>query len=164
MLAVGCDTIVTLPGVDSGIADTGVDAPGDAGPTLVAINFSVDDQASHTYDATSGLAWKATFAFNSVTNVVTFDSGSPGPFPMLYDDGPVATGGHEPVGATAGDHIWGVTVLFAVPTATTSFTYTAIIGSVAGSDGTSIGPAPAGTFDVPANAAGAVTVPDLVIP
>ena len=85
-------------------------------PGTVAVSFSVDDRENRVYEA-GDLEWKGSFTFDPATRVLTFDpfwsGGLPG-WPTLYDDGPWTKGGHEPVGARAGDHIWGVTV-FVIP-------------------------------------------------
>lgn len=91
----------------------------------VPVNFKVDDSTNHLY--TSGqLDWKG--SFGGVTSSVTFDGGTRiisndqswaggnGPYPQLYDDGPWNKGGHEPADATAGDHVFGVTVFAKPPT------------------------------------------------
>jgi len=90
----------------------------------VAINFSVDDRANRVY-AAGDLRWKGSFLWDASTRLLTLDpswsGAAPGAeplsgWPLLYDDGPWTARGHEPVGARAGDHVWGVTV-FATPPA-----------------------------------------------
>ncbi|MBU1413620.1 hypothetical protein KKC22_19065 [Myxococcota bacterium] len=88
----------------------------------VAINFSIDDSANQTYVA-GELQWKGSFAFDDTTRLLTFDGSWMGPYPTLHDDGPWTAGGHEPEGSVAGDHVWGVTVFFAVPAEETTFEY-----------------------------------------
>src|SRR6266852_4305066 len=87
----------------------------------VAVNFSVDDTAnkSYTADATgkSDLQWKGAMIYDSTKNTITADPTWGGPWAVLYDDGPWTSGGHEPDGATAGDHIWGVAVFVTPPAA-----------------------------------------------
>jgi hypothetical protein len=125
-------------GSDSGTTGT-PDAPvsqSDAPPTggftqpagTVAVNFTVDDTANHVYGA-GDLQWKGSHVFDEASRKITSnDSSWAGPWPTLYDDGPwdkdATPGhpGHEPKGAVAGDHKWGVTV-FVTPPATASVTY-----------------------------------------
>jgi len=87
----------------------------------VAVNFSVDDTANKVFTA-GQLQWKGSMLYDTTHRTVTSDSTWGGPWATLYDDGPWTAGGHEPEGAVAGDHIWGVTV-FATPPATGSTTY-----------------------------------------
>lgn len=87
----------------------------------VAVTFSVDDTANKVF-AAGDLQWKGSMKFDDKTGVITKDSSWGGPFATLYDDGPTDKGGHEPAGATAGDHIWGVTV-WVVPPSTGEDTY-----------------------------------------
>jgi hypothetical protein len=95
----------------------------------VAVNFSVDDTANKAYASTSGgagpsdLQWKGAMIYDPATNKVTADATWGGPWAALYDDGPWTAGGHEPAGATAGDHIFGVTVFVVPPTTGTGDTY-----------------------------------------
>jgi len=53
--------------------------------------------------------------YDATKNTVTADPTWGGPWATLYDDGPWTAGGHEPDGATAGDHIWGVAIFVAPP-------------------------------------------------
>jgi len=131
----------------------------------VAVNFTIDDTANKTYDNTDGLAWKGSFGFNSATRILTQDGSWGGPFPMLYDDGPWTSGGHEPEGATAGDSLWGVTVWVSNAIATT-LEYGAISGSVDGSDGTWIWESSTGNgaVSIPVGATTAINAPGLIIP
>ncbi|MFH1029583.1 MAG: hypothetical protein V1791_16420 [Pseudomonadota bacterium] len=146
-------------------------APSDATPGtgfqppagFVAINFTIDDTADQTYDTADGLAWKGNFSFDPASRILSVDASWGGPFPMLYDDGPWDAGGHEPAGAIAGDHVWGVTVWVSAA-ASQNFEYGAISGSVDGSDGSWIWTGANGTFAVtsgdstPIDAAGLVIV------
>jgi hypothetical protein len=95
----------------------------------VAVNFSVDDTVNKVYLADE-LQWKGAMKYDAATRTITMPGNWDGPFAPLYDDGPwdqknATTGqpGHEPKGATAGDHIWGVTVFAAPPTADTTVGY-----------------------------------------
>lgn len=88
----------------------------------VAVSFSVDDTANKVYQA-GELLWKGSMVYDSTTRKIgAVDSSWNGPWAPLYDDGPWTSGGHEPAGATAGDHKWGVTV-FVTPPATGTATY-----------------------------------------
>ena len=90
----------------------------------VAVSFSVDDRENRVYGA-GDLKWKGSFVYDPATRILTSDSswsaGLDG-WPTLYDDGPWAEGGHEPIGAKAKDHVWGVTV-FVTPPAVGSDSY-----------------------------------------
>jgi hypothetical protein len=96
----------------------------------VAVNFQIDDRANRVYGE-GDLKWKGSFLADPVTRIMTFDpfwSGTlPGGewlsgWPTLYDDGPWTQGGHEPRGARAGDHVWGVTA-FVAPSGTDPITF-----------------------------------------
>ncbi len=79
---------------------------------MAGLEFSLDDSANKTYKE-GQLFWNGSFVYQKSKNTVTFSSAwqpTDGPFPPLYDDGPIDKGGHEPVGSKAGDHIWGVAV------------------------------------------------------
>jgi hypothetical protein len=118
-------------------ADRGDGSPPPAGPTpflqppgTVSVDFSVDDRANRVY-AAGQLKMKASMLFNPATRRVTLDDSWSGAarggaplsgWPTLYDDGPWTEGGHEPIGATAGDHVWGVT-FFATPPASGTDVY-----------------------------------------
>jgi hypothetical protein len=75
----------------------------------VAVNFSVDDTANKVWKDKE-MVWKGSMLYDPATNKVSSDATWGGPFAPLYDDGPWTAGGHEPDGAIAGDHIFGVTV------------------------------------------------------
>ena len=101
----------------------------DAGPSFtqptgtVAVNFKVDDSANKLF-AAGDLQWKGAMKYDPTTRIITADATWGGPFAVLYDDGPWTTGGHEPVGATAADGIWGVTIFVAPPaTGTAKYGY-----------------------------------------
>ncbi len=79
---------------------------------MAAMEFVVDDSANKSYGP-GELLWNGSFVYNKDDNTVTFSAAwqpTDGPFPPLYDDGPIDQGGHEPVGSKAGDHIWGIVV------------------------------------------------------
>jgi hypothetical protein len=93
----------------------------------VAVNFSVDDTANKVYtstqsDGASDLQWKGGMIYDPATRKITSDPTWGGPWAPLYDDGPWTSGGHEPMGSTAGDHKWGITI-FVTPPATASQDY-----------------------------------------
>lgn len=111
LLAAGCGDNgggqTPVPG--SPAATYGCDQP--AG--TVPLAFTVDDSANQTYDATDNLQWKGSFSYDAATNTIAHDAswaGGLGPYVPLVDDGPCDAGGSEPIGATAGDHIWSALV------------------------------------------------------
>lgn len=83
----------------------------------VAVSFSVDDTANKLFNDQE-LEWKGSMAYDPTTWVVTFDTNWAGPsWAPLFDDGGWDCGGHEAIGAKAGDHKFGTTV-FVQPPAT----------------------------------------------
>jgi hypothetical protein len=93
-------------------------------PGTIAVSFSVDDRENRVYEA-GDLTWKGSFSLDSTSRILSYDpfwSAGLAGWPTLYDDGPWTEGGHEPVGARARDHVWGVTV-FVAPPATGSTIY-----------------------------------------
>ena len=111
-------------GSDTGGGDDGgldADAGGDGGDSTAtfvkpegyaSVTFFVDDTANQTYGS-GDIEWKGSFVYDPATNIITHDpawAGEVGPYPPLYDDGPIAEGGHEMPGASAGDHIFSVEV------------------------------------------------------
>ncbi len=87
------------------------------------ITFCIDDSANRTY-ADGDMRWTGSFQVDPETGIITYtDAWLPtdGPFPVLYDDGPVPTG-HEMRGAVAGDHIFCTEVYFEAE-ADTPFAY-----------------------------------------
>jgi hypothetical protein len=88
----------------------------------VAVNFSVDDTANKVWKD-GEMVWKGSMAYDAATNKVALDSTWGGPWAPLYDDGPWTAGGHEPDGATAGDHIFGVTIFVTPPASGAAVTY-----------------------------------------
>lgn len=129
----------------------------------VAVNFTIDDTANQSYLGADGLAWKGSFGFDPATRILTHAGAWNGPYPMLYDDGPWDSGGHEPLGSVANDGIWGVTA-WVPTTATQSFEYGAIKGSINGADGTWIWDGSNGTFTVTSGATVSIDAPGLVVP
>lgn len=132
-------------------------------PGAVLLNFSIDDTANRTYDASDGLAWKGSFNFDAATRELTYDPAWRGPYAVLFDDGPWPEGGHEPRGAMAGDGIWGITAWTERPAASITLEYGAIRGSVDGSDGEWIWIGSNGTVDIEPDSE-EVTAPGLTIP
>jgi hypothetical protein len=122
----------------------------------------LDDSANQTYGAGDGLAWKGSFSHEQSTNTITHDGTWGGPFVLLWDDGPISSGGHEPAGATAGDHVFAASVSY-VPDADRTFEYGAIRGSVNGADGDWIWVGANGSFAVDAGSTTDVTLPTFVI-
>ena len=112
------------------IAGCGGGSSSPSGVTAVEVNFSVDDSANMVYQA-GDLMWKGSFAYDSATRILTLDPAWISPNIPLYDDGPYTAGGHEPEGATAGDHIWSISVLVAPATSTLNFEYGVIDHSMA---------------------------------
>ena len=132
-------------------------------PGAVLINFSVDDRANTTYDASDGLAWKGSFGFDAASRELSYDPSWGGPFAVLHDDGPWAQGGHEPSGATADDGIFGITAWADPLGAPFTLEYGAIRGSIDGSDGAWIWIGNNGSVLVEAESE-EVTAPGLTIP
>jgi hypothetical protein len=114
------------------------------------VNFSVDDRANHVYQQ-GDLQWKGSFKTASdyaTSRRIVFDATWPGPFPVLYDDGPWTQGGHEPVGSTAGDHVWGIAVEVVPPaTGTDSYQY-GLVDASSPYNGAWLWPGPNGSFSI----------------
>src|SRR6266568_4216791 len=177
MAACGSDSgTTTTPDAPPVAPDAKPGFPQPAG--TVAVNFSVDDTANKAFAATqsdgaSDLWWKGAIAYDPATRKVTYDStawsgtATANMWARLYDDGPWTTGGHEPMGAVAGDHKWGITV-FATPPATAmqAYDYGLTDGSYEKSYGNGwMWPSgPNGTFTVHAGDTAAITAPGLTIP
>ncbi len=114
----GPPDVAVETGTDTGVVDAAPDVTGFPRPAgAIAINFSVDDTANKLYGA-GELAWKGSMKYDATTRLVTRDPNWTGPWAPLYDDGGWDVGGHEPKGATAGDHKWGITVFAIPPTGT----------------------------------------------
>jgi hypothetical protein len=156
--------LIVNDGTEDSVADEVTITAGFAPPSgYVLVNFRIDDTSSPITDP--GYAWKGSFNFTSTTRILTHDGSWGGPFPMLYDDGPWNTGGHEPSDAVAGDNIWGVTVWVASPASALMFEYGAISGSVDGSDGDWIWIGSSnGTFTIPAGATASMEADGLILP
>jgi hypothetical protein len=155
----------------------GTPYPGFVQPAgTVAVNFTVDDTANKVYTA-GNLKWKGSMIYNATTREITPDPTWSGVFPgggplsgwaALTDDGPwtVSTTAHEPVGSTAGDHKWGVTVFVVPPVSgSTTFEYGLIDTEYETLYGNGwIWTGANGTVSVPAGATAPINAPGLVIP
>ena len=78
------------------------------------ITFFVDDRANQTF-GDGDMVWTGSWAWDEDDNTIVFSAAwgpQDGPYPLLYDDGPVSQGGHEMAGAEAGDHIFSTEVYF----------------------------------------------------
>jgi len=105
---VGTDTI-QFGGDDTAVKDTGPAPTGDLWLTI-----DIDDTANKTF-ADEEIKWTGSFSWDEETNTIVYaDSWLPtdGPFPFVWDDGPISAGGHEREGATKGDHIFTTAVKF----------------------------------------------------
>lgn len=83
-------------------------------PGTAKITFYVDDRANRTF-ADGDMTWTGSFAWNADDNTIEWSSGwgpLDGPYPLLYDDGPIAQGGHEMAGAEGGDGIFSTEIYF----------------------------------------------------
>ncbi len=112
---------------------TAKDSSGDStvskvvGGATVTLAFEVDDSANKTF-ADGEIVWTGSFAWDSKTNTVVYATSwlpTDGPYPALYDDGPISAKGHEHEGATKGDHIFSTQVQF-VAAADATFEYGAL--------------------------------------
>lgn len=133
----------------------------------VAVNFTVDDSANKVYQD-GDLQWKGSMLYDSTTRKITRDASWGGPWATLYDDGPWNAGGHEPIGSTAGDNKWGVTV-FVTPPAASSDMYEyglqdADYAAMPRGDGWIWGAPPNGMFNVAMGATAAITAPGKTFP
>ncbi len=93
-------------------------------PLTARITFYVDDRANKTFQD-GEMKWTGSFTWDDKTNTILYaDSWLPtdGPYPLLYDDGPISEGGHEMEGATAGDSIFSAEV-WLVPVEDKTFNY-----------------------------------------
>jgi hypothetical protein len=136
----------------------------------VAVSFSVDDRANRVY-RDGDLKWKGSFLLDPATRLLSFDPGWTGGgdrsgWPTLHDDGPWTRGGHEPIGARAGDHVWGITVFVAPPSeGVLAFEYGLVDESYEARLGSGwIWKGPNGAFSVAAGASGAIDAAGMVIP
>ncbi len=128
-LTLGCRT---TPGGESddvggdATGDTAIESPDAATHELTGnerwvqpagtarITFFVDDRENQTFED-GDMTWTGSWAWNDEDNTILFSAAwgpTDGPYPLLYDDGPVRDGGHEMEGAEAGDHIFSTEVYF----------------------------------------------------
>ena len=145
---------ITDPGADQGAKP---DVPAGSGAMIL---FKVDDSLNQTYQD-GQMAWTGSFKWSAEGNIIepaTSWLPTDGPYPRLYDDGPLSGGGHEPEGAVAGDHVFETGVLY-VAAKDTTFEY----GVLNEFDGW-IWIGPNGLFNVPAGSTDTIAVPGLVIP
>jgi len=88
------------------------DVPSTRPPGHAAVRFLVDDSANQTYQD-GQMKWTGSFRWSEADRTIVPASSwlpTDGPFPPLYDDGPISQGGHEPEGAVKGDHRFEVEV------------------------------------------------------
>ncbi|MCO4763273.1 MAG: IPT/TIG domain-containing protein [Myxococcales bacterium] len=112
---------------EDGQGGADVAADGATAGESVWLTFEVDDSANKTFED-GDIKWTGSFKWDSKTNeIVPAASWLPtdGPYPLLYDDGPISDGGHEKEGAKKGDHIFSVAVKFKATEAVT-FEYGAL--------------------------------------
>lgn len=111
----GDDTVIQF---DTGAADgavgggDGAGGDGQGGDSWVWLTFDVDDSANKTF-GDGDIKWTGSFAWDEKTNEIVFATSwlpTDGPYPLLYDDGPLSAGGHEHEGATKGDHVFSTAV------------------------------------------------------
>ncbi len=124
------------------------------------ITFFVDDRANETFQD-GDIKWTGSFAWDAEENTIVFATSwlpSDGPYPLLYDDGPITEGGHEMAEAVAGDHIFSTEVYFKAEEETT-FQY-GVLNELDFWmwDGTN------GEFTIPAGGTGTVHAQGLVLP
>jgi hypothetical protein len=158
------DSTVVSDAADSGPlfgkdATPTTDSGGDTTPAGkgVWLTFAVDDSANQTF-GNADIKWTGSFKWDAKTNSIepaTSWLPTDGPYPVLYDDGPFASGGHEQDDGVAGDHILTTKVLF-TPSADTTLEYGALneldhwmwVG-------------PNGQIAVPKTASGTIAVPGM---
>lgn len=124
------------------------------------IRFQVDDSQNQTY-SDGQLVWTGSFSWTAADNTImpaTSWLPEDGPYPALYDDGPVSQGGHEPEDSAKGDHLFETEILFQA-VETTSFEY-----GVLNEFDRWIWIGLNGVFEVPAGSTATLTIPGLTIP
>lgn len=125
-----------------------------------ALRFRVDDSANRTYQD-GQMKWTGSFRWDAATNTIAYATSwlpTDGPYPPLYDDGPWSAGGHEPEGATAGDHVFECEVWFLAEEDTT-FEYGAL-----NEFDRWIWVGPNGVVSVPKGSTDTIEVPGLTLP
>ena len=81
-------------------------------PGTASIRFYVDDRATKTFKD-GDMVWTGSWKWDEKDNTVVFNAAwgpTDGPYPLLYDDGPISLGGHEMEGAEAGDSVFSAEV------------------------------------------------------
>ncbi len=113
---------LSLVGILAAVGLTGCpEAPPEGFPqpeNTVALNFTIDASGRPGFYEDGDLEWKGSFTYDETSRILTYDgtwAGGAGPYAPLYDDGPWSEGGHEPIGATAGDDKFGITAFIAKP-------------------------------------------------
>lgn len=125
---------VDIGGGDGVVADTGPGSPDTGGKDVApgeprwvqpagtaTLSFWIDDSANKTY-GDGEMQWTGSFTWSEADNTITYATSwlpTDGPFPFLYDDGPISAGGHEMEGAVAGDHVFSTEVWLAAADDTT---------------------------------------------
>lgn len=132
----------------------------------VAINFTVDATGRADYYEDESFEWKGAFTYDGTTRIMTYASdwaGGEGPYAPLYDDGPWTMGGHEPIGAVAGDDKFGITVFLMKPAEELTIEYGA--QTCCGSSGGWIWPGSTnGSVTVGPTTTGPVTADGMTLP
>jgi hypothetical protein len=102
-------------GVNNGTACEPSGSPRWARPAgFAALSMVVDDSANKTY-RDGQMEWNGSFVYDEITNTVSYSASwlpEEGPYPPLYDDGPISVGGHEAEGQAACDGIFSAQVYF----------------------------------------------------
>jgi hypothetical protein len=147
-------------GADAGfLFDTAKDSGGATGNGLV-LTFAVDDSANKTFED-GQIVWTGSFSWDEKSNTITYATSwlpTDGPYPPLYDDGPVSKGGHEQEGATKGDHIFSTQVKYA-PTEDRLIEYGAL-----NELGNWMWVGPNGKLEIQKGQSGVVAVPGMKLP
>ncbi len=125
-----------------------------------ALRILVDDSANATY-GNGQMKWTGSFSWSAADNTISFATSwlpTDGPYPPLYDDGPMSAGGHEPEDAVAGDHLFEAEVWY-VAEADTTFEY-----GVLNEFDRWIWIGPNGQVDVPAASTDTIACAGLLLP
>jgi hypothetical protein len=166
----GGDTDAAAPdgsadgGGETADSDDGVDSSAPDGEGGVAdyatLSIWVDDRANKTFN-NGDIRWTGSFSWDEDSNFIVFSSNwlpDQGPYPPLWDDGPISAGGHEAAGQVAGDNIFSTEVYFRAD-ATTQFEY----GLLNEFDNW-MWVGPNGTVEVPAGSTSRFDLEGLVLP
>ncbi len=100
---------------DTATGDGGKTDSTSTGGAVVTLTFDVDDSANQSF-GDGEIVWTGSFSWDEKTNTIVYATSwlpTDGPYPPLYDDGPISAGGHEREGAVKGDHIFTTQVKFA---------------------------------------------------